>query len=146
MIDGVFTEAKELIAGCWLLQAASWDEVLEWIKCCPAEGAEIEGRQVFEAEGFGAEFTPELREPGRPRRWPPMNGNVPCCASALPPACAGRVLRDRFPSETRSVHHPKCPVCETVPLTVGAGAFPRSSALPTPIVCSAVPLGSSQPP
>ena len=65
VIDGPFTEAKELIAGFWLLQVKSKEEAIEWVKRCPnpLEGeAEIEIRQVFEAEDFGAEFTPELRE------------------------------------------------------------------------------------
>ncbi len=65
--DGPFTETKELIAGFWLLQAKDWDEALEWVKRAPRpdEGGEdfvIELRQVFEAEDFGAEYTPELRE------------------------------------------------------------------------------------
>ena len=65
--DGPFAETKELVAGFWLLQAKSWDEALEWMKRSPkpAAGAGefvIELRQVFEAEDFGAEFTPELRE------------------------------------------------------------------------------------
>jgi hypothetical protein len=63
--DGPFTEAKELIAGYWLIQAKSKEEAIEWVKRCPSplEGeAEIEIRQVFEAEDFGDEFTPELRE------------------------------------------------------------------------------------
>jgi hypothetical protein len=63
--DGPFTEAKELICGFWLWQVKSKEEAIEWVKRCPnptnAE-AEIEIRQVFEAEDFGAEFTPELRE------------------------------------------------------------------------------------
>jgi len=65
VIDGPFTEAKELIAGYWLWQVKSMDEAIEWVKRCPNphEGdAEIEIRQVFEAEDFGAEFTPELRQ------------------------------------------------------------------------------------
>jgi hypothetical protein len=65
VIDGPFTEAKELIAGFWLIQVASKDEAIEWVKRCPnpLDGeAEIEIRQVFEAEDFGAEFTPELRD------------------------------------------------------------------------------------
>src|SRR5260221_2485967 len=64
VIDGPFTETKELIAGFWMLQVKSKEEVIEWIKRCPnpLEGeCEIEIRQVFEAEDFGAEFTPELR-------------------------------------------------------------------------------------
>jgi len=65
VIDGPFTEAKELIAGFWLWQVKSMDEAIEWVKRCPnptGVEAEIEIRQVFEAEDFGAEFTPELRE------------------------------------------------------------------------------------
>jgi hypothetical protein len=64
VIDGPFTEAKELIAGFWLIQVKSKEEAIEWVKRCPNpfEGeSEIEIRQVFEAEDFGAEFTPELR-------------------------------------------------------------------------------------
>jgi hypothetical protein len=65
VIDGPFTESKELIAGFWLWQCRSKGEALEWAKRCPnptgAEG-ELEIRQVFEAEDFGAEFTAELRE------------------------------------------------------------------------------------
>jgi hypothetical protein len=65
VVDGPFTETKELIAGFWLWQVKSMDEAIEWAKRCPfpPEGeAEIEIRQVFEADDFGAEFTPELRE------------------------------------------------------------------------------------
>src|SRR6202041_1096074 len=65
VIDGPFTEAKELIAGFWLWQVRSMEEGGEWGKRCPNpfEGeSEIEIRQVFEPEDFGAEFTPELRE------------------------------------------------------------------------------------
>jgi hypothetical protein len=65
VIDGPFSEAKELIAGFWLWQVKSKDEAIEWVKRCPhpPQGEmEIEVRQVFEAEDFGAEFTPELRE------------------------------------------------------------------------------------
>jgi hypothetical protein len=64
VIDGPFAETKELIAGFWMLQVKSKEEAIEWIKRCPnpLEGeCEIEIRQVFEAEDFGAEFTPELR-------------------------------------------------------------------------------------
>ncbi|MEX2142915.1 MAG: YciI family protein [Pirellulales bacterium] len=64
--DGPFAETKELIAGFWLWQCKSMDEAIEWVKRCPNpmpnEDSEIEIRQVFEAEDFGAEFTPELRE------------------------------------------------------------------------------------
>lgn len=65
VIDGPFTETKELIAGFWMIQVKSKEEAIEWVKRCPNpfEGeSEIEIRQVFEAEDFGAEFTPELRE------------------------------------------------------------------------------------
>jgi hypothetical protein len=62
-IDGPFTETKELIAGFWLWQVRSMDEAIEWLKRAPFDGGtEIEIRQVFETEDFGAEFTPELRE------------------------------------------------------------------------------------
>ena len=61
--DGPFAETKELLAGFWLWQVASKEEAIEWVKRCPMqEGDEIEIRQVFEAEDFGAELTPELRE------------------------------------------------------------------------------------
>ena len=63
VIDGPFAESKELIAGFWLWQVKSMDEAVEWLKRAPFDGgAEIEIRPVFEAEDFGAEFTPELRE------------------------------------------------------------------------------------
>ena len=65
VIDGPFAETKELIAGYWILQVSSFDEAVEWIKRCPNphdEAGEIEIRQVFEAEDFGEEMTPELRE------------------------------------------------------------------------------------
>jgi hypothetical protein len=61
--DGPFAETKELVAGFWLLQAKSKDEVVEWLKRAPFnDGDVVEIRQVFEAEDFGEEFTPELRE------------------------------------------------------------------------------------
>jgi hypothetical protein len=61
--DGPFTEAKEVVGGFWLMQAKSKEEVVEWVKRCPATGSEmIEIRQVFEAEDFGPALTPELRE------------------------------------------------------------------------------------
>ena len=65
VIDGPFAETKELIAGFWLWEVASLAECVEWVKRCPNAmpgDSEIEIRQVFEAEDFGAEFTPELRE------------------------------------------------------------------------------------
>jgi hypothetical protein len=61
--DGPFTETKELIAGFWIWQVRSMDEAIEWLKRSPFDGgAEVEVRPVFEAEDFGAELTPELRE------------------------------------------------------------------------------------
>jgi hypothetical protein len=63
VIDGPFAETKELLAGYWLIQTKSKEEAIEWIKRAPFDGgAEIEIRQVFEAEDFGEEFTPELQE------------------------------------------------------------------------------------
>ena len=65
VIDGPFAETKELVAGFWLIQVKSKQEAIEWMKRCPNpfEGeSELEIRQVFETEDFGAEFTPELRE------------------------------------------------------------------------------------
>jgi hypothetical protein len=65
VIDGPFTEAKELVAGFWIFQVKSKEEAIEWVKRSPNpfEGeSEIEIRQVFEDADFGAEFTPELRE------------------------------------------------------------------------------------
>ena len=65
IVDGPFSETKELIAGFWLIQVKSLEEAIEWVKRCPnpMDGeSQIEIRQVFEAEDFGAEYTPELRE------------------------------------------------------------------------------------
>ena len=62
VIDGPFTEAKELVAGFWLWQCKSKAEAIEWLKRAPFEGTEVEIRQIFEAEDFGANLTPELRE------------------------------------------------------------------------------------
>ena len=62
VIDGPFAETKELIAGFWLWQVRSKDEAIEWLKRAPFQEGEVEIRQVFENEDFGAEFTPELRE------------------------------------------------------------------------------------
>lgn len=65
VVDGPFAETKELVAGFWLLDVKSKEEAIEWIKRCPnphAGDSEIEIRQVFEAEDFGEEFTPEARE------------------------------------------------------------------------------------
>jgi hypothetical protein len=65
VVDGPFAETKELIAGYWIWKVASMEEAVEWVKRCPnphAGDSEIEIRQIFEAEDFGPEFTPELRE------------------------------------------------------------------------------------
>ncbi|MDQ2670123.1 MAG: YciI family protein [Gemmatimonadota bacterium] len=64
VIDGPFTESKELIAGFWIWQVKSMEEAVEWARRCPNPmegGGELEIRPVFEADDFGAEFTPELR-------------------------------------------------------------------------------------
>jgi hypothetical protein len=74
--DGPFTEAKELVAGFWIIQVKSKEEAIEWVKRVPFEGlgvkpgeeAQIEIRQVFEAEDFGPALTPELREQEERRR------------------------------------------------------------------------------
>ena len=62
VIDGPFTESKELIAGFWLWQVKSKEEAIEWLKRAPFEETEVEIRQVFEPEDFGPALTPELRE------------------------------------------------------------------------------------
>ena len=63
VVDGPFTEAKELVAGFWLWQVRSLEEAIEWLKRAPfADGDEVEVRQVFENDDFGEAFTPELRE------------------------------------------------------------------------------------
>jgi len=62
VIDGPFSEAKELIAGYWLWQVKSMDEAIEWLKRAPFDQTEVEIRQVFETEDFGPAMTPELRE------------------------------------------------------------------------------------
>ena len=62
IIDGPFSETKELVAGFWLWQVRSKEEAIEWLKRAPFREGEVEIRQVFEADDFGAEFTPELRE------------------------------------------------------------------------------------
>ena len=63
VIDGPFAETKELVAGFWLWEAKALEEAVDWVKRAPfGPGAEIEVRQVFEADDFGAELTPELRE------------------------------------------------------------------------------------
>jgi hypothetical protein len=65
VIDGPFAETKELVAGYWIWKVKSKAEAIEWVKRCPnpmPTDSEIEIRQIFEAEDFGAEFTPELRE------------------------------------------------------------------------------------
>ena len=65
VVDGPFTETKELVAGYWLWQVKSMDEAVEWVRRCPdpmpGEQSEIEIRPLYEAEDFGKEFTPELR-------------------------------------------------------------------------------------
>lgn len=63
VIDGPFTEAKELVAGYWIWECASREEAIEWLKRAPFDGGvEIELREIFDAEDFGEHLTPELRE------------------------------------------------------------------------------------
>ncbi|MGY1662800.1 YciI family protein [Geodermatophilus sp. SYSU D00705] len=62
VVDGPFAETKELVAGYWILQVSSLEEVLEWVKRIPFRDGEVEVRQVFEADEFGEAYTPELRE------------------------------------------------------------------------------------
>ena len=62
VIDGPFAETKELVAGFWLWQVRSREEAIEWLRRAPFQEGEVEIRQLFEAEDFGDEFTPELRE------------------------------------------------------------------------------------
>ena len=62
VIDGPFAETKELIAGFWILETRTREEVIEWMKRAPFQEGEIEIRQVFEDDDFGEAFTPELRE------------------------------------------------------------------------------------
>lgn len=62
VIDGPFAEAKELVAGFWILQMRNQDEAIEWLKRAPFSGGQVEIRQIAEADDFGEAFTPELRE------------------------------------------------------------------------------------
>jgi hypothetical protein len=62
VVDGPFAETKELVAGFWILEVSSREEVIEWVRKAPFRGDEIEIRQVFTADDFGDAFTPELRE------------------------------------------------------------------------------------
>ena len=68
VIDGPFAETKELVAGFWLWQVRSKEQAIEWLKRAPFREGEVEIRQVLEAEDFGPEFTPELREQEEPIR------------------------------------------------------------------------------
>jgi hypothetical protein len=62
VVDGPFAETKELVAGFWILQVSSREEVLEWVKKAPFREGEVEVRQVFESDDFGDAMTPELKE------------------------------------------------------------------------------------
>jgi hypothetical protein len=72
VIDGPFTETKELVAGFWLWQVKSKEEAIEWLKRAPFEEGEVEIRQVFETEDFGEALTPEVRE--QEERWRAQSG------------------------------------------------------------------------
>jgi hypothetical protein len=84
VIDGPFAETKELVAGYWIWRVGSKDEAIEWLKRAPFQDEEIEVRQIFEAEDFGAEFTPELRE--QEERLRAQAAARPCTAPAPMPA------------------------------------------------------------
>jgi hypothetical protein len=62
VVDGPFAEAKELVAGFWLISVSSREEAIEWVRRAPFQEGEVEIRQVFEADDFGPELTPELRQ------------------------------------------------------------------------------------
>jgi len=68
VVDGPFAETKELVAGFWLWEVKSKEEAIEWLKRAPFEESEVEIRQVFEADDFGVEFSPELRAQGERQR------------------------------------------------------------------------------
>jgi len=69
VIDGPFAEAKELVAGFWLIQARDLPEAVEWLKRAPFQGGQVEIRPVFELEDFGDAITPEIRESHERQRW-----------------------------------------------------------------------------
>lgn len=75
VVDGPFTRANELVAGFWLIQVKTKEEAIEWAKRIPFEEGEVEIRQVFAADDFGPEFTPELRE--QEERLRARSGNAP---------------------------------------------------------------------
>ena len=122
VVDGPFAETKELIAGFWMFQVKSKQEAIEWVKRCPnpLEGdAEIEIRQVFEAEDFGAEFTPELREQEEriraqaeqlkqakavAARYPPLTKETSCWSN---PTCSSTAAARKRSSSTAARWAPK---------------------------------------
>jgi predicted transcriptional regulator YdeE len=100
--DGPFTETKELIAGFWMWRVKSMQEAIDWVKKCPnpmTEDSDIEIRQVFSAEDFGAEFTPELREQESALRAKGLGLNEPTFQNAPDMLVAG--LSRHYTSETR---------------------------------------------
>jgi predicted transcriptional regulator YdeE len=102
VIDGPFAETKELIAGYWLWRVNSLQEAIDWVKKCPNpmnEDSDIEIRQIFEAEDFGAEFTPELREQEAAIRAKADGLNMPTFQDASKLLIAG--LSRHYTSETR---------------------------------------------
>ncbi len=95
--DGPFAETKELIAGFWLWQVRSMDEAVEWLKRAPFDGGtEVEIRRVFEAEDFGENLTPELREPGSPTPRADVE-QAGIKMRTQPTAAGGRVLLSATP-------------------------------------------------
>ncbi|WP_254512752.1 GyrI-like domain-containing protein [Anatilimnocola floriformis] len=102
VIDGPFAETKELIAGFWLWQVKSLEEAIEWVKRCPNphyEDCELEIRQVFAAEDFGAEFTPALREQEAALRAKTLGLEMPRFEDGKELLIAG--LNERYTFETR---------------------------------------------
>jgi predicted transcriptional regulator YdeE len=103
VIDGPFAETKELIAGYWLWQCKSKEEAIEWIMRCPNpydQDGDVEIRQVFEAEDFGAEFTPELRRQEASVRAQTLGLGAPRFEHAQDLILAG--LRERYTPATRA--------------------------------------------
>ena len=111
MIDGPFAETKELVAGFWIWKVKSKEEAIEWVKRCPnpmPTDSEIEIRQIFEAEDFGAEFTPELREQEERLRADDGRQEITketTCRSN--PICSSMAAPKRRPSSTAASSAPK---------------------------------------
>src|SRR5882724_8210212 len=118
VIDGPFAETKELIAGFWLWQVKSMDEAIEWLKRAPFDGGtEVEIRQIFEAEDFGAEFTPELREQEERLRAQIEKKSTSCHRSSPLCLCGEQSLI--------KIHHRDTENTKDAQRSVQTGALPR---------------------